>query len=187
MKKTTVLAALAAFVMIGAAGAHADDHEGGMKRFEDADKNSDGIVSHDEMLASVQAKFSEFDKNGDGYIELAELPKEMPVPEHMKERIEKRKAEMSDEQKERFEKKMENREKRKPSRIDFVARMDRDGDEKISLEEFSKRAVQHFKRADQNGDGEVSKAEAEAVKHHRDMKKGKQGHKGGGHHGAQRG
>lgn len=159
------------------AGAH-----GGAKRFEEADKDNNGIITHEEMMAKVQERFEEFDKNGDGFIELAELPKEMPIPERMQKRMEEHKKRLAEEGKEIPEAKKKKWEKRKPTRIKFIAKMDKDGDEKVSVEEFGRKMVKHFKRADMNGDGSVTKEEAEKAMH-KHGKKGKRGmhgsHKGG--------
>ena len=151
------------------------------ERFKALDKNGNGVITHDEMMAAVKTHFDKFDTNGDGFLTLAELPKEMPMPEGMEKRMEKRMEKMA----ERAEKAgrdfdeddLEGR--FKPTRIRFVAKHDRDGDEQVSLEEFSSRAVHMFKRADANGDGEVTKAEMEeAGKHHRFGKKGGWGERG---------
>ena len=147
------------------AGAH-----GGMKRFEEADKDKNGTVTHEEMMAKVQEKFGEFDKNGDGFIELTELPKEMPIPERMQKRIEEHKKRLAKEGKELSDAKKKKWEKRKPTRIKFIAKMDKNGDEKVSVEEFGKKMVKHFKRADANGDGSVTREEAENAKYKRGKK-----------------
>lgn len=146
------------------------------KMFEELDADKNGVVTHAEVMAKSQLKFNEFDKNGDGFLELAELPEVMPVPDRMKKRMEKR------------AKKLQERVERKgiediqevavaPTRLKFVARHDRDGDERVSVEEFSVRAIKMFKRGDINGDGTLTMAEAEdAVKKH--VKKRSKGHNG---------
>jgi len=157
------------------------------ERFNELDSNRDGIVSHVEMMLKAQEKFAEFDKNRDGYLTLEELPKLMPIPEHARERMKKRAERM----KERMDERREDfhpddmlntsgphhgRFEGRPTRLHFIAKHDRDGDERISLEEFAAKPVGHFKRMDMNGDGEVTKAELlEAAKAHR-MKKSK-GHR----------
>jgi|GEM_PF-1368776 len=162
------------------------------KRFNDLDKNGNGTITHAEMMAKVQEKFAAFDKNRDGFLTLAELPKEMPVPEHIKERMEKRAERMQERMAERGEEfdpedmppppgPRGERSGGKPTRLDFMARHDRDGDERVSLDEFAVKAQHHFKKMDLNGNGNVTKDEAfEAAKKHR-MKRGK-GHPMQPHH-----
>lgn len=160
-------------------------------RFKEVDSNNNGVITHAEMMARVQTEFAKFDKNRDGYLTLSELPKEMPIPEHMKDRLEKRADRMKERLEERAdrmgqdfdEEAFEDRlEQRKPTRIRFMARLDRDGDERVSVDEFSRRAVRMFKHADLNGNGEVTKDEADEA---RKMKHGKK--RGGRHHSPQRG
>ncbi len=152
-------AALLGSLIAGAAFAAGGKGE----RFKEADRDGNGVITHEEMMAAVKVKFDAFDKNGDGFLTLSELPKEMPMPEHMEKRLEKRMEKMA----ERAEKagrdfdEDEFEGKFKPTRLRFVAKHDRDGDEQVSLEEFSSRAVHMFKRADANGDGEVTKTEME--------------------------
>lgn len=155
---------LMAGVLTTAASAGIKDHI--EKRFKVADGNGDGVVTHEEMMAAVHKKFGKFDKNRDGYLELVELPKEMPVPDGMEQRMKKRlKAmtkkhpELSAEMKEHIEERF----KRKHRRLNFVAKLDYDGDERVSVGEFAKRQIKRFKKADQNGDGNVTLAEAKDV------------------------
>ena len=58
----------------------------------------------------------------------------------------------------------EERARPEPNRIRFLAHVDRDGDEKVSFEEFSKGPLKIFKRIDRNGDGTIDKDEAEQMK-----------------------
>jgi len=177
MSGKIISAALLGTMIAGASFAAAGKGD----RFKELDTNGNGVVTHDEMMAAVKVHFDKLDKNGDGYLTLAELPKEMPIPEHMEKRMEKRMERMA----ERAEKagrefdEEELQDRFKPTRIQFVAKHDRDGDEQVSLEEFSSRAVSMFKRADGNGDGEVTKAEMEdAGKHRHFGKKGGWGERG---------
>ncbi|TNE65226.1 MAG: hypothetical protein EP335_05920 [Alphaproteobacteria bacterium] len=172
-KTRTKLVVISGLLLVAGAAA-ADDKPRDM--FADLDTNKDGVITHEEAMAKVRAKFAEFDKNKDGYLELAELPKEMPVPERMEKRMEKMKERMEERAERRGEEfDPEDLERRgKPTRIQFIARHDRDGDERVSLEEFADRAIGHFKRADINGDGKVTKEEAnEARSHHFGKKEGK--------------
>jgi len=133
------------------------------ERFDALDTNGDGVITHSEMMAHSKSKFDEFDKNRDGFLELAELPKEMPVPERAGKRQEKRMEKMKARAERRGgEFNPEDIEELKvaPTRMRFIAKLDRDGDEKVSLDEFSVRAVKRFKQGDVNGDGTVSFTEA---------------------------
>ncbi|MEX0300696.1 MAG: hypothetical protein AB3N28_16595, partial [Kordiimonas sp.] len=61
------------------------------------------------------------------------------------------------------------------SRLTYVARLDKDGDERVSVDEFAGRKIKRFKQADQNGDGSVTLQELEEAsdkmrRHHRKMK-----------------
>ncbi|WP_308909567.1 hypothetical protein [Pseudokordiimonas caeni] len=166
MTAKTTLAATIAAVLLATAGASAGDHgmrgmRGGFDHFGKADTNGDGAVSKAEMTASLQAHFDKYDANKDGKIILAELPKEIPVPEEAKAKmqehydrmVEKRGKEKADKMMERFSK--------GTSRIDFLARFDRDNDEAISFAEFSAKPLKHFEKADSNSDGTVTAAEKE--------------------------
>lgn len=132
------------------------------ERFQSADTNGDGTVTHQEMMAKVTERFGDFDKNGDGFLELNELPKNMPMPEGLEQRVKKRmekmakrNPEMSNEMKELMKERFSHRSRR----MNFVAKLDRDGDERVSVDEFASRKIRQFKRADQNGDGNVTMAE----------------------------
>ncbi|WP_262690478.1 EF-hand domain-containing protein [Kordiimonas aestuarii] len=171
---------LATTILAGAAFATGDRSE----RFKEADTNSNGVVTHDEMLSAVKVKFDQFDKDGDGYLTLSELPKEMPVPEGMEKRMEKHLERMAkraekagrDFDEDQFEGRY------KPTRMRFIVKLDRDNDERVSLEEFSSRAVHMFKRADENGDGEVTRTEMEDAGKHRHFGKKGGWHDRGGKH-----
>ncbi|WP_417451727.1 EF-hand domain-containing protein [Kordiimonas sp.] len=168
-------ATIATTLLAGAAFAAGERGE----RFKEADTNNNGVITHDEMMAAVKVKFDQFDKDGDGYLALAELPKEMPLPEGMEKRMQKHKDRMTERAEKSGRKFDDDRfeERFKPTRMAFIVKHDRDNDERVSLEEFASRAVHMFKRADGNGDGEVSKAEMEnAAKQHK-----RYGKKGGGH------
>jgi len=183
MKKTTavsiatVLSATAALGIAAKEPNYLPEHI--QQRFTEADSNKDGVVTHAEMMLQVEKKFNEFDKNRDGYLVLQELPKIMPIAEHKKERMEKHKEKMKQRMAKRDHKmpegmsaEMENHfgERGKPTRLRFVAKLDRDGDERVSLEEFTRKAARKFKRGDVNGDGSITLAELEKAKKHH-MKK----------------
>jgi len=175
MKKTTVISTVS-FLVLGLTGFTAADQSERMDRFNKIDTNSDGVIVHEELMSQSKVKFDEFDKNKDGFLTIEELPEKMPVPERVQKRMEDRKKKMAEKGKEFSEKHMKRYEKRNPSRIQFVAKMDKDGDEQVSLEEFSTPMVRNFKRADLNGDGSVTKEEALEARSHRG--KGKHSGKG---------
>lgn len=178
-KKAIAITTLAALAVPVVAAAPVKGKEMMEKRFKEADLNGNGVITHEEMMAGVQKKFSEFDKNRDGYLTLTELPQEMPVPEHVEKRMEKRMERMRERAAEQGHEldpeDMPGQGMRgKPTRLKFMAKHDKDGDERVSLEEFARRAVHHFKRGDVNGDGEVTLAEAEqAMAHHFKKRRGK--------------
>jgi len=196
MRKTTALSIVTILTATFSGGIFADNHKQNagqdmkLERFKEADTNNDGLLSHSEALARVKEKFDGLDTNGDGFLALEELPKKMPVPEHAQRRMERHKAKMKARMDERgqedgqMSKKMQRRkegqgkEHGKLTRLKFVAKLDRDGDEKVSFDEFSVRAVKRFKKHDLDGDGNISLAELEKApkhpkkkKHHRDGKR----------------
>ncbi len=176
-----VLKGLAVSLLVGVAStaSSASIKEGMIERFNKADSNKDGQVTHEEMMSTIHKKFGEFDKNNDGYLELTELPKEMPVPRMMKEPMQehlKKMAKRSGKDEAEIQERIEARFKKKQSRLTYVARLDKDGDERVSVDEFAGRKIQRFKRADQDGDGsvtleELEEASAKMRRHHGKMKK----------------
>jgi len=183
MKKMAVLLVTAGLVLAGSLGASVMAEDKIKDRFKKHDSNGDGIVSHQEMKAQVQAKFDEYDQNRDGFVELNELPVTMPVPSHKSERRERRRSKMQEKMAERGhempEKFAEHMEQHgKPTRIKFIAKLDRDGDERVSVEEYMRKAIKHFKHRDVNGDGNVTLEEIETARSHRMAKrlKNKQRH-----------
>ncbi|WCL55725.1 hypothetical protein [Gimibacter soli] len=166
MTAKTTLAATIAIALLATAGASAGEHgkhgmRGGFDHFAKADANGDGAVSKDEMTAALQAHFGKYDANKDGKIVLGELPKEMPVPEEAKAKMQEHYDRMVEKRgKEKADKMMERASKGQ-SRIDFMSRFDRDNDEAISFAEFSAKPLKHFEKADGNGDGTVTAAEKE--------------------------
>ncbi len=144
----------------------------GMEAFKAADANGDGVVTKEEVLAKAKGHFDAFDANKDGFLELGELPKEMPVPEHMQKRLEKMKEHMEKMGKGDDERHGFMQRRGKPSRMNFIAKHDVDGDERVSFEEFSSHALRFLERADKNGDGKVTEDEAKTMhQHHREKMK----------------
>lgn len=162
MKKTTRVSVASILIAAATIAGHAETGDQIKERFAKADADGNGVVTHAEMMEQVRARFSEFDKNSDGFLELGELPKLMPIPEHRKERMEKRIAKMKEKMAKRGKDIPEELETMpQPTRIRFVAKFDKDGDERVSLNEFARKATRHFKRGDLNGDGSVTMAEIE--------------------------
>lgn len=145
-----------------------------LERFNAADADKNGVITHAEMMAKVSEKFNGFDKNKDGYLELKELPKIMPMSKKHKHMKKYKGDHHGGKNAKDMEKKMEKRMAKKHTRIKFIAKLDHDYDEKVSLSEFAKRKIKHFKRADENGDGNVTLAEMETagkrMHRHRKMK-----------------
>ncbi len=135
--------------------------------FRQLDVNNDQVVTHDELMLEAQKKFVEFDQNNNGAITLGELPEKMPLSPraerriaHMKDRADARQQAGAQRRGPRMPPD-ERAEKMRSTRIKFMARMDKNGDEQVNLEEFAAPLVNRFKRGDINGDGEVTTAEFE--------------------------
>jgi len=170
MRKSTAISTVTMLTLLAlATTANAkEDHE---DRFKKHDTDGNGVVSYTEMTAQVQEKFNEHDQNHDGYIELSELPLIMPEPPHRRERKERQFSKMKEKMEEHgreipagFAGRMNHG--GKPTRIKFIAKFDRDEDERVSFEEFSIKAIRHFKERDVNGDGGVTLQEAELSRTH---------------------
>lgn len=150
--------------------------------FSQLDLNANGVVTHDELMQEAQKKFAEFDQNQNGAIVLDELPEKMPLPPraerrlaHMKERAEAR-EQAGEERDGRRGPRLspeERAEKMRPTRLKFMARMDKDGDEQLTVEEMAAPLIKRFKRADINGDGQVTSAEFEQSMERQKQKRGR--------------
>lgn len=150
--------------------------------FKQLDVNNDQIVTHEEMMQEARRKFAAFDQNKNGVITLGELPEKMPLPPRAERRIAKMKDRAEARQQDgeprrgRHMSPEERAEKMRPTRIKFMARMDKNGDEQVSLEEFVVPMVKRFKRGDIDGDGEITAAEFEQSlkqRHHKRRDKSK--------------
>ncbi len=130
------------------------------ERFLALDTDSSGAVSHDELMAQAANRFAEYDQDGNGILLLEELPLKMPLPpraerriERMQEKAERRGGEVG---RATFEERARDKQ---PSRMKFMARMDRDENEQLDLEEFAAPMIRRYKHADINGDGTVTESE----------------------------
>lgn len=107
------------------------------------DKDGNGMVSSDEFDGPA-GHFSQFDVNNDGYISESEAPAGPPPREQQGQEQVRRPQQGQGE-----------------STDGFVTRLDKDGDGKVSSDEFDGPA-EHFSHLDTNGDGHLSKDEAPA-------------------------
>lgn len=165
MKTITIAVSTLALIGTAAEAAPGDRRaafkERAQERFQTIDQNKDGTLSHDELMAQAQVRFDEFDQDGNGIILLEELPVKMPLPGRASRRLERMQENLdlkgaSDEQRQRLEEKAE---KRRPTRVKFMARLDRDENEQLDVEEFAAPMIKRYKRADINGDGSVTQSE----------------------------
>lgn len=111
------------------------------------DKNGDGKVSAAEFDGPAE-HFKAMDKNHDGFLSESEAPKGPPpprrrvAPDSVPDQRGKRPA----------------RPNRDEDQARFIARLDQDGDGKVSADEFDG-PPEHFEEADANGDGYIETAE----------------------------
>ncbi|HEX5461560.1 MAG TPA: EF-hand domain-containing protein [Steroidobacteraceae bacterium] len=103
--------------------------------FQAADANHDGTVTRAELIASRAGRFSKLDRNGDGYIDSDDLPKRLRRRQKASDRI-----------------------------AALIAQFDKDGDGRISRDEFVNGPTLAFDRADTNHDGKLSPDELKGAK-----------------------
>ncbi|QBG49163.1 hypothetical protein EGM51_17830 [Verrucomicrobia bacterium S94] len=153
MKTQLIIAAV--FAAVFAAGAALAQQQGGQERREPPtaeqliarlDKDNDGKISKTEFDGPA-AHFTQFDANGDGYLTTDELPSGSP----------------NQQQRQNGGQGMQQGNQSGPrsssSGADFVTRLDKDGDGKVSSTEFDGPS-DHFTQLDKDGDGFISSSEA---------------------------
>lgn len=152
MKPKTILTAVTLAALVGASlstvsnaevSPRGGDGMGQMFAFEEMDANSDGKVTKDEITAYHTAKSTAMDTDKDGNLSEAELLAAQ----------EKRRAERESTRDARMVKRM-------------IQKRDANKDGVLSLDEMALlagRGDKVFKRADADGDGAISKAEADAM------------------------
>lgn len=125
---------LIAGALIAASSAASSQPHSGGNPFEAADTNDDGMVVRDEFIAARAELFARMDRNSDGFIDEAD----------------------------RAEHEAEHRRGERGKRRH--ARMDSDGDGKLSKDEFVSAGTPLFDRMDTDHDSVLSSAELEAAK-----------------------
>ncbi|MEO1000202.1 MAG: EF-hand domain-containing protein [Pseudomonadota bacterium] len=146
--RMTTLAGAVALVSLGATGAVAQNLNGGrsaglLTQFDTLDTDGSGTLSAEEIAAGRAAAFAAADSNGDGQLSEAEMADMLEARFRAAARA--------------------NAEALAPRTL---SRLDRDEDDTVDDEEFTRagrRQEQVLGRADTDGDGEVSRAEIEAL------------------------
>ncbi|MES2989721.1 MAG: ca2+ sensor protein [Pseudomonadota bacterium] len=185
MKKTVIAALLGATLLTTGAIAAVQDntqpqdapkHRMMRDPLTMADANMDGVVTRDEVTASVAAHFAKLDTNKDGKITV----------EERKAAREAMRAQMGrgDREGKGMDKHMRGpdgeRGPRGPGKR--MGGPDANGDGMLSLDEQRAQALKRFDFLDRNGDGKVDQAERQLVREMmREM--GPRGHRGGRGHG----
>ena len=147
MKKYVLLAVVLAFGVVAIAETQA--HEGLErrhhldKRFEKMDLNGDGFITQEEFNEFRKIRFLEIDANNDGYLSKAELA----------ERIKKWKSKHSGFKRRKIGRHLKGKAEKRFSKAD------KNGDRKISREEFGDMTKTRFNKADINKDGKITIAE----------------------------
>ena len=122
-------------------GAAAAPSDPGARIFGLLDRNGDGVITPDEMDAARKAAFQRLDANRDGVLDEDEFAQRNPDPGSI------------------APPELEKQRKRDPR---FV-QLDRNGDGRISLEEYLADGHDRFQRADSNHDGKLTRAEFDAL------------------------
>lgn len=101
------------------------------KRFDKSDTNHDGVVTLDEYLAAATALYQQFDQQGNGHVTVADI---VASP-----RTQQRAARMA---------------------AHLIKRMDRNGDGKVSRDEYLAATKARFAKLDKNGNGFIEAGES---------------------------
>lgn len=142
--------------------------------FQKMDKNGDGKITTEEVTALSDEHFNRLDTNGDGVVTREESE---AAHQKMREEFAKRHAEKKQKRAPEGKEKRE-RTHRGPAqgpRGDFFAKLDKDGDGKITREESRQAALERFQKFDLNQDGVVTKEEMREARaaFHKKMKENK--------------
>ena len=139
MTRKTLHVCLAAALAGVAFGASANHHGEGDK-FKMMDTNNDGQVSAAEHDAAVTKMFTDMDTDKDGFVTAAEMDAAHAKMPKMSGKHDMDEMKSSDK----------------------IAKMDKDGDGKMSSAEHSAGAKEMFGKMDSDGDGMLSRAEMDA-------------------------
>lgn len=146
--------------------------------FERMDRNEDGKVTLSETQSHAAARFDSMDLNMDGFLTKEELEE---AHQARKQKMQEKRADKSEKPNKEGrpeltdEQKAEHHKKRSQRKEKMFERSDKDGDGKISREEFLAQGSQHFSKMDTNGDGVVTKEELGEKKKHSKKRKGQEG------------
>lgn len=153
------------------------------KRFAEGDTNGDGVITLSEIEDKLREYFNTLDPNIDGVISFNELPKVLPETDRQQARLERR-LKIAEGVAERRDIDIDEdkiRERTQVTRAKFMARLDANGDEEISFEEFARPHKRRFGFTDSDKNGEVTLEEMQAVakKMRKRMRKRFRGRRGG--------
>jgi Ca2+-binding EF-hand superfamily protein len=144
-RRPLLMVVLAGLTAIADGAAHAGEAGSGrlMERlFHKMDTDGDGAISAAEGEAAAEEMFDRRDANGDGVLTESEFTAEAGGKQLV----------------------ADQRQKLDARRAKRFAAMDKDGDGKVSAQEFFAAAQQRFTAADANGDGRVTKEELRSLK-----------------------
>lgn len=142
LRRRSFAAAAFALAWAAAAPAPAQDHGGRLmdRLFAKMDADGNGAISSAEGEAAAVKMFEKRDADGDGFLSETEFMSSRHEGKASAERAQK----LSEFKSKRF------------------AAADKNGDRRISAEEFFAAAQQRFSAADANGDGQVTREELES-------------------------
>ncbi len=169
IRKTPALAvALALLAATTAAAARAEDGQPGRRAggspFERLDRNADGFVDRAEMAAASDRMFGRFDTDKDGSVSREEAIARMQA--RARARAAEAAAAAAPAATPEGAEAREARERRRAERVgQWFARLDGDGDGRVTREEFKARREATFARFDKDGDGRLSRDEMPRRRH----------------------